>query len=524
MKYLNYLICTFLMLLVLISCNCNRNDSDCDGVVDSEDYCRNTPSGEKVDKNGCTKSQLEDDDDDGIPNWAECGEENVVFSKTEVVFRFPRKDIENLRKSQDDRDDLINAFGDILDKYYEIVTTDFSFDDLIKSIETIELCACGDLSPVLVTFSSDFDIETKLDNLKEDTSEGGVEGDLNFNFNLLLNETPNEVAGFNIAPLPGEFKSIKPSFISESKKVIAVLDTGIDLLGQYSTDFRITGAERFIYKYDGLSDSNDCLNAYDGTGWNFADDNSNFYDDHSGIGHGTLVTKTLTNELARLKITDYSILPLKVFDNQGKGSYWKINCAMAYLNEIQENTQNATSRGDIKLINASFGGSFTALHADDLGVMKSFIDSLGDSALFVTSAGNCGEDTDSTITHFPSGYTSDNIVSVGGYKMEGSSSLDKDVFSNYGINNIDVAAPFALGKLEAYIIDNTGTRVLGTTKVEGTSFSTAFVSAKLFEIQFNKPGSSPVEIIEIFNFDHTGIESNLSEFFKESRFYKPEQN
>ena len=43
-------------------------DSDGDGVKDELDKCPDTPAGEKVDANGCSKSQF-DDDSDGVPNY-----------------------------------------------------------------------------------------------------------------------------------------------------------------------------------------------------------------------------------------------------------------------------------------------------------------------------------------------------------------------------------------------------------------------------------------------------------------------
>lgn len=524
MKYLSYPILTFFVFLVLASCN--EVDSDGDGVADAVDQCINTPLGESVNKDGCSITQLADDDNDGIPNSEECQEESIVFSKTEVVFRFPKEDVVRLKSLESDSIKIIYGFKNILKKYYKIESTEFTIDDLINAIENFEFCACGDLSPVLVSFDPSFEIESKLDNIKKETAEGGIEGDLNFNFSLLPNEAPNEVSGFYISTPSKKIKEILPKFISTSKKVIAVLDTGVDLLGQYSDDGQLTGAKSFIYSYDDPNNTNTCLTQYGGSGWNFVNNNYNFYDDQTGIGHGTLVTKTLTNELDLMGITDYSILPLKVFDHKGRGSYWKINCAMAYLNEIQENTLNANSQGDIKLINASFGGSFNALKADDLAVMKSFIDSLDESVLFVASAGNCGDDTDAANVHFPSGYSSKNIVSVGGYTLgEDNLSIARDIFSNYGTKSIDVAAPFALNKLKVNIIGNNSTITMGSTVVEGTSFSTPLVSAKLFELQLKNPELSPKDIIaKLYGSSNTNQIGNLDPFFKESRIYKPLQN
>lgn len=45
----------------------NCNDADGDGVLNEDDLCANTPSGEEVNSNGCAQSQL-DDDNDGVLN------------------------------------------------------------------------------------------------------------------------------------------------------------------------------------------------------------------------------------------------------------------------------------------------------------------------------------------------------------------------------------------------------------------------------------------------------------------------
>lgn len=507
------------ILLLFVFVGCEEEDSDNDGVVDANDLCLNTPLNETVDANGCSTNQLEDDDNDGIPNWAECEKESIETSKTEVIFRLPREDVNRLQALVSDDDKLTFEFGEMLAKYYKFEHPTISYEDFITAINTIEFCACGDLSPVLVSFDATFDIETKLDNLKKDTSEEGVEGDINFNFTLLPNETPNIASNFELTPSPSELKGIKESFYKSSPNVIAILDTGVDLLGQYSTDGTTAGATEFIYKSSAAA--NDCISAYDGTGWNFVNNTYNFYDDHTGIGHGTLVTKTLTNELEQLGVTDYSILPLKVFNDQGKGSYWKINCAMAYLTEIQETTKSQNNSGDIKIINASFGGSFGGLKADELGVMKSFIDGFEDSAIFVASAGNCGYDTDAASNHFPSGYTSDNLVSVGGYALDENNEIQKDVFSNYGLKSIDLAAPFTLTQLEVYLLSNNGTKTLAGTKVKGTSFSTPLVSAKLFEILINEPTLIPKDAIQkLYSDGNTVPEENLNLYFKEARIYQ----
>ncbi len=521
MKNFYPLVYIFIVLTILVSC---KNDQDRDGVVDSKDECADTRSGEEVDEKGCSPSQLAE----STPNCEDKG--GVVFMDHEIILRFPEgdKDLERLKVIRENSDEidykLKEKFGEILKKYYEEGP---DLDSLISAVMDFEFCSCGYLSPVLVKLNPDFtfETETKLDNLKKkDTAEADVEGDLNFNFSVFPNETTKEDSKLYLAEDNGEFIKLRGEFESQSNNVIAILDTGLDLMGQYHDSEN--DAQNLIYKFKEFDSSSKCLGTYKGSGWNFVDDNDNFNEDSSGSGHGTLVTRALTNELDHLGLRDnYSLLPLKVFNSEGKGSYWNVVCAMAYINDIQRETRNVNtgSQGDIKLINASFGGSFEALPDAEIGILKKFIDDLENSALFVTSAGNCGEDTDNSILHFPSGYSSKNIVSVGGYKMGENSILTIDQSSNYGITSIDVAAPFTLNKLETYIMDG-GAKVFGSATVQGTSYSTPLVSAKIFEIYLNNLGKKPEEIIEIFYENpNTQQDVNLGSFFRSSRFYEPKQ-
>lgn len=123
----------------------------------------------------------------------------------------------------------------------------------------------------------------------------------------------------------------------------------------------------------------------------------------------------------------------------------------------------ATSFEDVRVINGSFGLSYHStadmiadfleeFHLDSLGayspaeLAREFLAQLNrDMAayarskprvLFTFSAGNSDEDTDQNL-HFPSGATSENIVSVG-------ASLafkERAYFSNYGKESVDLFAP-----------------------------------------------------------------------------------
>jgi uncharacterized protein (TIGR02145 family) len=53
-------------------CSSSQLDTDDDGVIDNVDLCPNTPSGETVDATGCSSSQLDTDDDGVIDNVDLC--------------------------------------------------------------------------------------------------------------------------------------------------------------------------------------------------------------------------------------------------------------------------------------------------------------------------------------------------------------------------------------------------------------------------------------------------------------------
>ncbi len=461
------------------------------------------------------------EDGDGTNNEQPCG---FLDPTNQLVFRFPQEDLTFILSGGPTGElSRVEATKAVLQKYYDLNVDNADAEDINALLETmseVELCSCGGVSPVLVTFERaalDFGIETKLDNLKnEDGGDADVEGDLNFIFGIGSNEIPNSTMNFNLSGQGAD------GFESDSQNVIAILDTGIDLAGQYPDQSIIYNGAANSY----INDSLPCEEVYDGLGWNFVDGNDNFFDDHQGIGHGTLVTKTLTNELELLTESsepiDYSILPLKVFDSQGVGSYWNIVCAMAYINEIQLATSQDGSRGAIKLINASFGATSNPGEITSFGVMKSYIDDLSDSALFVASAGNCGEDTDASVSHLPSGYTSENIVAVGGYETNGNT-IDKDPFSNFGTISIDVAAPFTLNEVEVNLLNSQSDSSQGAIVVSGTSFSAPLVSARLFWMMVERPDLSPLEIKSAFFTDFTSNNTNLDTYFAGGRVYAPKQ-
>ncbi len=112
---------------------------------------------------------------------------------------------------------------------------------------------------------------------------------------------------------------------------VAVFDTGLD-----ST--RI-GA----YLYNGMGSPPPCTGSADAGGWNFTNNTTNWSDDYPQR-HGTAVSWFIRNQVDKYRLNQLRILPVKIDDNQGKGSLFGVLCGFAY----------AKDRG-AKIVNASFG-------------------------------------------------------------------------------------------------------------------------------------------------------------------------
>ena len=198
-----------------------------------------------------------------------------------------------------------------------------------------------------------------------------------------------------------------------------------------------------------------------------------------GNGHGTFVSKIIRDYLDAKDI-NYRILPLKVFDASGKGSYWDVVCAMNFIKDI-----NRTGR-NIHIVNTSFGASIPPELMDERSVLKTIIDDLSQQVLVVGSAGNSNKDTDNGVEeHFLTSYTSENILGVGGFSGA-PGSIVKHPNSNYGPTSIDLAAPF-----EGYsiVLRERDASLNKIVNLAGTSYAAAFVTAFAAEID-QREGSS----------------------------------
>ncbi|TPN87696.1 S8 family peptidase [Aquimarina algicola] len=305
-------------------------------------------------------------------------------------------------------------------------------------------CSCGDDDLELWTINKDsIDVEEAVDNID---AEADLEGDHQFFFKLDDNDAlPLQETALiqdKLAPLHSNAVNI------------AVIDTGVAY--DYFED-------PFLY-YN--PDQVDCRSEI--SGWDFVNKSSNIRDDH---GHGTLVTKLITSTLDAHSI-NHRILPVKAFDKAGNSSYWNLVCATNYV---------VNKRPAVDVVNMSFGWYGVAKQ----DIMQSLIYEARKTTVFVASAGNQGIDTDSRIPHFPSGYEVRNLLTVAGFQpteavyLDPVGNISKGIelseISNYGSISIDMVAPFAyqisIPNKENDIVD-----------AQGTSFSSAFVSARAAEL------------------------------------------
>lgn len=379
----------------------------------------------------------------------------------------------------------------------------------------IERCQCGD--PGIVQLIWDYDNFSPADIQRARNSltgrRGSAQGDSPFTFSLPLVEndtyrlTNYDTFGkkrlMSALALPGLLANINSTDFMVN---IAILDTGIDFYKNkdmdpflYSTENLITGCE------------------YQISGWNFVHHSKDVRDDH---GHGTYVTRLITSVLED-KGVPYRILPIKVFNSQGKGDYWDIVCALSYVKEIQKKNEN------MHIVNASFGYSFFGTQISDealkdykeFSIAMELIDDIEQSTVFIASAGNSNRDIDvSKQENFPASFTSENLVGVGGYVFQDQT---KATDGNYGHLSIDVAAPYTDYK---FSFKNKFPLLFEKVTLTGSSYSSAFTTANIADVIFNQqddnivlPSTIKTEFYNSAN-NWVKIDSNLAPRISNGRF------
>ena len=112
------------------------------------------------------------------------------------------------------------------------------------------------------------------------------------------------------------------SFIKSSNDgvTIAVFDTGLSMVGYSGSPLF---SSQFLYNAssDGIPETI--------SGWDFVNNDEESFDDNLGL-HGTAVAKIINENLPT---TPHQIMPLKICNSEGKGSYFNLVCALNYALE-----------------------------------------------------------------------------------------------------------------------------------------------------------------------------------------------
>ena len=345
--------------------------------------------------------------------------------------------------------------------YYPEFTTEADKDQirLNYGVSNYKQCKCGDPNLELWVFEvgrdgtllNGLDLEEIVSGAKEDSDLEGVD----FNPGFLQD-------GITLETSPGDANiesALDLRVAQNSDLTIAILDTGID--------YNYFGfAEPFLYNTS--QSENECYDQgmEDLYGWDFVNQDNDVYDKH---GHGTVISHIIYEELNKNDIT-FQLLPVKVFNDNGKASYFDILCGFKY----------AVNNSDVDIINMSFGW-----YNDEGSLLSLFIEESGSDVLITTSAGNLEQNND-FIPHYPSSYPGSNIIATTSLNdIDGYLGLAE--FSNYGISSVDIAArgeniPFYITPDEIVYI-------------QGTSFSSAYTVA--FSSESFQEGLSPQEFKQL---------------------------
>lgn len=164
--------------------------------------------------------------------------------------------------------------------------------------------------------------------------------------------------------------------------------------------------------------------------------------------------------------TDIQIMPVKFMKKDADGD------TTGTLSNAIDAIYYAVNHG-ADIINASWGFSSYSRALED-----AIIYARDHGVLFVSSAGNNAQDNDAN-AHYPSNYNTDNVIAVAAMDSAG----DISSFSNYGLNNVDLAAPG-----EGLKSTNMGGGYV--SGISGTSYASPFVAAIAAMVKSQSPDMS----------------------------------
>lgn len=251
----------------------------------------------------------------------------------------------------------------------------------------------------------------------------------------------------------------------DSSIIVAVIDTGVDYThADLAGNMWVNQAE-----YKGKAGQDDDGNGYidDIYGYDFCNEDPNPKDDHYHGTHCAGIIGAAGNNGIGITGTCWNvrIMALKYLDSGGRG--WASDAIQCIQYAIKMNT-NVMS-------NSWGGGPYDQALKDAIDAAQA------KNILFVAAAGNDGMNNDQN-PHYPSNYTSENIISV----MATTNIDGKAGFSNYGKTTVDIGAPGS--DILSCIPGNS------YQNASGTSMATPFVSGACAMLWAANPGLTWQEV------------------------------
>ena len=301
----------------------------------------------------------------------------------------------------------------------------------------IDSCACNRLElwrmgdnlivdgDTLSASGGSIGIQERIKKSKATSSIDGVDYN-RYNYNQMKDDVFTE-------NIPHPFNILGADAASDTAKLIAILDTGIEL--------EHDSLSMYIYRNNlepeegnDLDDDGNCL-IDDWFGWNYVDKNNNPNDDHS---HGTHVAGIIQKNMEAVDPScAYRLIPYKTHDYHGVANLFAVACA----------TYQAQEDG-ASVINDSWG-----FYGDPSIILGNAIDTAKiNEVLIVSAAGNDTTDL-STLPQYPACYPSNNIITVGAYDVGPNGNIILADFSNFDPLCVDIVA--AGVNVESAILNDT---------------------------------------------------------------------